>query len=327
MAGPKSREFRAAVNIRDVFRSEELDFTPWLAENLDRLGDELGLTLEHVDTHCRVGRYEADVIARETNRGVTVVIENQLTVSDHSHFGQLLTYAGGESASILIWVAESFTDEHCAAVDALNTNVADHFEVLAVQIIDVGFIGDEPMASFRPVAGPKRLNFRRRIVSRRADLSRRNYTRFFRPAVDTLRGDNFDARPKRWLDDDFGFRSGIPGVWYCIGIRPKPDRAQAYLMIDSAEQPQAANIFGLLEADAPDIKMEWSPFDAGMDFHCESWKARGIPRFSLGVVKVPVSIVDENNWNEVRDWLVRWLVRVRSTLQPRLEKILRQLDE
>ena len=97
-------------------------------------------------------------------------------------------------------------------------------------------------------------------------------------------------------------------------------------MIDSKEQPRAAQIFDLIEADAAGIKVGWSSFDLGMDFHCERWNARGAPRFSLGV-KVPASIVDEHDWDEVRDWLVRWLLRVRDVLEPRLERILRELDE
>ena len=36
------------VNVRRMWEHEALDFTPWLARNLDLLGEALGLKLEQV---------------------------------------------------------------------------------------------------------------------------------------------------------------------------------------------------------------------------------------------------------------------------------------
>jgi len=35
-----------SVNIRELWPNEAHDFTPWLAENLDRLSEALGMDLE-----------------------------------------------------------------------------------------------------------------------------------------------------------------------------------------------------------------------------------------------------------------------------------------
>jgi hypothetical protein len=39
-----------------------------------------------------------------------VLIENQLERTDHTHLGQLITYAAGLGAVIIVWVANPFTD-------------------------------------------------------------------------------------------------------------------------------------------------------------------------------------------------------------------------
>ena len=41
----------------------------------------------------RIGRFRADLLCRDRATGGAVVIEAQLGPSDHSHLGQLLTYA------------------------------------------------------------------------------------------------------------------------------------------------------------------------------------------------------------------------------------------
>ena len=40
------------------------------------------------------------------------LFENQLAPTDHTHVGQLLTYASGLSASTVIWIAQTFRSEH-----------------------------------------------------------------------------------------------------------------------------------------------------------------------------------------------------------------------
>ena len=52
------------ADLRDAWEHEAHDFTPWLAENLDRLGSELGVELEKEDTEMHVGPYRADIVAR-----------------------------------------------------------------------------------------------------------------------------------------------------------------------------------------------------------------------------------------------------------------------
>ena len=63
---------------------------------------------------------EADILCKDTVTDKWVLIENQLERTDHTHLGQLLTYAAGLEAVTVVWIAERFTDEHRAALDWLN---------------------------------------------------------------------------------------------------------------------------------------------------------------------------------------------------------------
>jgi hypothetical protein len=87
-----------------VWTSEAGDFTPWLAENLDVLADELGMSLTLIAMEVPVGEFWLDIQAQTADGGV-VIVENQLERTDHGHLGQLLVYASGLEASAVVWVA------------------------------------------------------------------------------------------------------------------------------------------------------------------------------------------------------------------------------
>lgn len=73
--------------VRDVFKDEARDFTPWLAlpDNLAKIGNIIGLDLELVGTEYAVGPFAADILCKATPGDGYVIIENQTTVSDHTH--------------------------------------------------------------------------------------------------------------------------------------------------------------------------------------------------------------------------------------------------
>jgi hypothetical protein len=136
-----------AVDIRAVWTDEAREFTPWLAgeANLKLLGDTIGLDLELEAQEKQVGPFRADIPCKDTVTGAWVLIENQLERTDHTHLGQLMTYAAGLDAVTIVWIAERFTDEHRAALDWLNhvTNGTVNFFGLETQ---VWRIGDSAMA-------------------------------------------------------------------------------------------------------------------------------------------------------------------------------------
>ena len=95
------------VDLRTAWRHEALNFTPWLAENLDRLSQAVGIEMSLEDTEVQIDRFSADILARNAQDDSLVLIENQLEWSDHTHLGQILTYLAGLQAQSVIWVASA----------------------------------------------------------------------------------------------------------------------------------------------------------------------------------------------------------------------------
>jgi hypothetical protein len=135
------------IELRDIWRTEAMDFTPWLAqsENLALLGEALGMELEIEAQERNVGPFRADILCKDALDGSWVLIENQLEHTDHTHLGQLLTYAAGLHAATIVWVAGRFTDEHRAALDWLNEVTGEKFRFFGVEV-ELWRIGSSPAA-------------------------------------------------------------------------------------------------------------------------------------------------------------------------------------
>jgi hypothetical protein len=59
-----------SVDLREMWPHEATNFTPWLAENLNRLGAALGLDLELTSSESPVGSFSCDVEARDLSTEV-----------------------------------------------------------------------------------------------------------------------------------------------------------------------------------------------------------------------------------------------------------------
>ncbi len=84
-----------STDLRKAWPQEAHDFTPWLAENLDRLSGVIGIELDLEGCEVQVGPYRADIVANEPADGTRVLIENQLEDANLQHLGQVLAYLAG----------------------------------------------------------------------------------------------------------------------------------------------------------------------------------------------------------------------------------------
>lgn len=133
--------------MREAWVTEASDFTPWLAheDNLKLLGEAIGIELELESQEKEVGPFRADILCKDTANDNWVLIENQLERTDHSHLGQLITYAAGLKAVTIVWIAEKFTEEHRAALDWLNERTDEKINLFGLEI-ELWRIGDSPIA-------------------------------------------------------------------------------------------------------------------------------------------------------------------------------------
>jgi hypothetical protein len=142
------------VDPRTVWPHEAHGFTPWLLENGDRLAEALGIDLDLEASEHSVGGYKLDLVGRDITNDAVLIVENQLAITDHSHLGQVLTYAAGTEASTIVWIATAFREEHRQALDWLNENTGEqaHFFGIELQVVKIGNSVSAPL--FKVVVQP-----------------------------------------------------------------------------------------------------------------------------------------------------------------------------
>jgi hypothetical protein len=141
------------VPLHELWRHEARDFTTWLAQNLDLLGEKLGIELALVQQEAAAGPFSADILAEDA-QGNPVIIENQLERTDHDHLGKLVTYLSNLEAKAAIWITSEPRPEHEKAIHWLNEVVPADTAFYLVQI-EAYRIGDSaPAPLLTVVAGP-----------------------------------------------------------------------------------------------------------------------------------------------------------------------------
>ena len=128
------------TDLRSIWPHEALNFTPWVAENVDLLADAVGLDITVDETESSVGDFNVYIYASETGTDRKIIIENQLEDTDHDHLGKLITYASGKGADVVIWVVKHAREEHKAAVEWLNNHTDDKigFFLCEIKLFQIG---------------------------------------------------------------------------------------------------------------------------------------------------------------------------------------------
>lgn len=142
------------VDLRTIWKKEDRDFTPWLLANSDRLAEALGIDIELHEAEHSVGTFSLDLLGKLPGTDEVIIVENQLEQSDHTHLGQIMTYAGGTDAKIVVWIAPRFREEHRSALDWLNENTVEGVRFFAVEISAVQIGDSVPAPLFNVVVKP-----------------------------------------------------------------------------------------------------------------------------------------------------------------------------
>lgn len=299
------------VSLREAWKHEAGDFTPWLAEpaNLEALADALGLSaLELVATEHWVGDFKLDILC--TDGEDQVIIENQLEKTNHSHLGQLIAYAAGVDAKKVIWVAESFRQEHAAALEFLNENTTESLSFFAVEV-ELWRIGDSPLApKFEVVVKPNNWAKTGREQARAASSSsptKQLQQKFWTALIGHLNEKAPQIRPQKprpqhWLNNSIG-RSGF-GLNITANVREERLGVELWLY-----GPEAKQRFASLREQKSDIEsklgfdLDWQELPDAQACRIASWYANA-------------SIEDEHRWGEFLDWLTQRLVKMDHVLRP-----------
>lgn len=142
------------LDLREVWKHEALDFTNWVAENLDALSDAVGVDIKLIQTEASVGKFNVDILAEEDLTGRKIIIENQLEATDHDHLGKIITYASGHNAEIIIWIVKDTRDEHQKAIEWLNDHTDEDISFFLIRIELWKIDDSKPAPKFEIVVSP-----------------------------------------------------------------------------------------------------------------------------------------------------------------------------
>jgi hypothetical protein len=142
------------LDLREVWKHEALDFTNWVAENLEALSDAVGVDIKLIQTEASVGKFNVDILAEEDLTGRKIIIENQLEATDHDHLGKIITYASGHNAEIIIWIVKDTRDEHQKAIEWLNDHTDEDISFFLIRIELWKIDDSKPAPKFEIVVSP-----------------------------------------------------------------------------------------------------------------------------------------------------------------------------
>ncbi len=303
---------RRNVELREIWPNEAADFTPWLEENIAELGGALGMDLEVQAREAPVGAYQLDLLASDGS-GRTVIIENQLGSTDHSHLGQLLTYMAGFDANVIVWIAKRFRDEHAEALGLLNRRTGEDTEFFGIEVELWSIDKSRPAVNFNLITVPNEWGPNPDTASP-SPVSERNerYRDFFQGLIDTLREEHSftnasKGQPQNWYSFSTGY---APLVKYGANFAAR-GRARVELYIDSRDKDWNKSLFDQLSKGKTDIESELGePLE---------WERLNDRRASRIAAVRPGSIDDDQDTlKEIQDWMVERLPKFKEVFGPKL---------
>lgn len=300
------------VSLRKLWPNEALDFTTWLAENLDFLGDALGLGLSLVEREAAAGTFSADILAEDEN-GDPVVIENQLERTDHDHLGKLITYLSNLGAKTAVWVTPKPRPEHERAVHWLNEVLPADTAFYLVKL-EAYRIGDSPAAPLLTVvAGPS--PEARQVGTTKKELAERHILRqeFWAQLLERAKERTplhaqISPSKENWVSAG----AGKSWVSYNYVIRMEAARVELYIARSDAEENK--RIFDALCAHrdkADEVfgePLEWLRQD-------------NIKTSRICHVIPGGGLRDRERWPEIQDRMIDAMVRLEKALKPHIKRL------
>ncbi len=304
------------VELRDYWKDEARDFTPWLTEdeNINLLGETVGMELEVQEKEAKVGTFSADILCKDINTDRYVVIENQLEKTDHDHLGKVVTYCSGLDAYTAIWIARSFDEEHRAAIDWLNSITDDNYNFFGIEV-GLYKIGNSALApQFDIIAKPN--NWSKSIKKQMSgdtetEKLRMEYWSTFHNYVDKRDLDvlkHAGATTDHWCD----FRVGTAGFHYCCILTVKNwIGVQVYM---GGETAQNKARYDLIESKCK------SQIDS---LNCKKveWKRLDDKKASYVNVVFEADIRNKSDWPRQLEWMYNTMMELHKIVKPHYGEI------
>lgn len=309
------------IPLRKMWPHEASKFTPWLAKNIQALGDALELDLEITDKEASVGDFSLDLLAQDLGSSRTVVIENQLTRTDHDHLGKLLTYAAGFDASIVIWISEEIRDEHRQAMEWLNqrTDTETQFFAVVAEVLQIG--GSNFALDFKLVVSPNEWQkFQKQKISTPLSPKREKYRDYFQELINELREKHkFTKAKKGQLQNWYAFAAGIQsGITYDARFS-QGGKVDAVVSIYQKYFPNRVALFNSLKKRKADIT---DKFGSPLKWN----RAEEQQTSSIAISRDGDIELSDSELEEIREWHIENLLKLKKVFTPEIEQALKTLE-
>jgi len=304
------------VDLRDFFKDEAKDFTPWLAqeENLELLGETLGLDIELEDTEVRIGKFSADIVGLDRSSNRTIIIENQLEKTNHDHLGKIITYGAGRDAGIVIWICKKIQQEHRKGLDYLNDISTEDYSFFGIEM-ELWRIGDsEPAPKFNIVVSPN--EWSKSVKSATSTTRTLTDTKVLQKDFWTNMMDYFTEketflsqripRPQHWHT----FAVGKPHIHLSNTINTQKNRLGCEVYLGGSEPKKR---FHKLYEDKDEIereigeKLDWMELPQGKDCRI--------------VIYTDGDIKNRVNWDKCFEWFLEMTESFHKVFSPRVKQL------
>jgi hypothetical protein len=236
--------------------------------------------------------------------------------TDHSHLGQLITYAAGLNAVTIVWIAESFSEEHRAAMDWLNERTDEKIILFGLEI-ELWRIGDSPIApKFNIISQPN--DWSRTVLQAAASggevsAHKQFQLRFWTAFRQYMEGKNSFVKcqkplPQHWTNHAIG-RSGIhlasiASIWNSeTNVKGPEIRAELYM-----DGPNAKSEFTALEKQKEIIE---NALGFSLKWHNPENKA-----MCRLATRIDADFLNESLWPEQFEWLRQRLETMHKVFAP-----------
>ena len=302
------------VKIRDIWKNEARDFTPWLVEHIERLNEDIGLNIQDPRSEEKLVNFSVDIVG-EDSLG-KVIIENQFSKSDHDHLGKLITYLSNiENTKKAIWIVEETKPEHKNAIEWLNENAGTcDFYLIRIRVYTID--KSTPAVQFDLISGPDEHTKEVGKVIREDHVRYKHRFKFWSIFLDKVNKEtaifqNISPTKSYWVSAT----SGVRGISY--GLSLLKSTAFAYLYIDKyVENRQKINkeIFNELYKNKEEIEnnfgseLEWVPSKEN-EFRCMIKKTTNIGGWN-----------DVEKYEEIQNNLIEFSIGFKKAFGNRIEK-------
>jgi hypothetical protein len=295
-----------------VWKHEAYDFTSWLEDNMDVLGEILDLELSTVEREKSVGSFNIDLVAEDAD-GNTVIIENQLGMSDHDHLGKVLTYLTSMEAKIGIWITKDARPEHIKAIAWLNESSSASFYLVKVEAIKIGESAPAPLLTL--IVGPseegKEIGKKKKEMSERYAL-RYEFWKKLLEYAQTMTKLHATRSPTQhnWV----GGSSGVGGLSYNYSVTQHEITVELYIDKGKENEEENIRIFEDLRRSSEEIErvfgepLEWQ--------RLEDRRACRIRKvLDVGGYRDP-----EESWAKIHEAAVDSMIRLDRAFRPYIQK-------